>query len=147
MRDRLADLWRRTTTSTKWGCLLLAAMIAIAVTVIDPRAKQVAEMRRLRTLLAARHVDCQAPNYWWNYPKGRSVLNCSRFEIDVFTHAELATFLHRQKAHAQADLLKELGVSSYVVAGPRWLVTTPSRQIASAVQSATHGRILVISEP
>jgi hypothetical protein len=132
--------------STTFGVVLLVLMILIAVVVIDPRAKPIPKINRLRTLAASQHIACDRPQYWWSHPKGRSVLNCTRFEIDVFNNrAEVSTFVHRRNQHRHASVLRRFGVSSYLVVGPRWLVITPSEQIAIRFASISKGRVLQIS--
>jgi hypothetical protein len=132
--------------STTLGVVALVLMILIAVVVIDPRAKPIPEINRLRTLAASRHIACDRPQYWWSHPKGRSVLNCTRFEIDVFNNrAEVSTFVHRRNQHRHASVLRRFGVSSYLVVGPRWLLITPSEQIAIRFASISKGRVLQIS--
>jgi hypothetical protein len=133
-------------SSRIWGVVVLVLMILVAIVLIDPRAKPIPEIRRLRALLASQHIACDRPQYWWSYPKGRSVLNCTRFEIDVFNnHAEVTTFVHRRNQFRHASVLRRFGVSSYLVIGPRWLLITPSERIASRFASISKGRILQVS--
>ncbi|MDP9226733.1 MAG: hypothetical protein M3P18_23410 [Actinomycetota bacterium] len=144
---RWAGYWREVPVSTRWGCTALIGIIAIASVIIDPRAKPTPQIRRLRTVLAAHHISCESPYYWWSEPKGRTTLNCDRFEIDAFNNpAEVATFVHRARSPRQADVLRRFGASAYLVAGRRWLVITPSSRIAYVAARALGGRTLVISK-
>jgi hypothetical protein len=137
---------RSTRSSTTWGIVVLVLMILIAIVLVDPRAKPIPEINRLRTLMASQHIACNRPQYWWSHPKGRSVLNCTRFEIDVFNNrGEVSTFVHRRNQHRHASVLRRFGISSYLVVGPRWLLITPSEQIAIRFASISKGRILHIS--
>ncbi|MEA2507807.1 MAG: hypothetical protein QOH48_2425 [Actinomycetota bacterium] len=132
--------------STRWGCFALIGIIVLAMLIADPQAKEISQIRRLRTLLAAHGISCNSVNYWWSDPKGRWTLNCTSYEIDAFNnHAEVAMFIKRYKAPRQADLLRRFGASSYLVRGDRWLLITPTGRIASVAAGATAGRTIVVS--
>jgi hypothetical protein len=132
--------------STALGVVVLVLMILTAIVVVDPRAKPIPEIHRLRMLLASQHIACDRPQYWWSHPKGRSVLNCDRVEIDVFNNrAEVSTFVHRRNQHRHASVLRRFGINSYLVIGPRWLLITPSERIASRFAAISNGRVMPIS--
>jgi hypothetical protein len=132
--------------STRWACLSLICIIAIAMLFADRRAKEIPEIRRLRTLVASQGIPCNSSHYWWSDPKGRWTLSCSEFEIDAFNNpAEVATFITRYTAPRQADLLRRFGASSYLVRGRRWLLITPNSRTASIAAGATGGRKIVVS--
>jgi hypothetical protein len=131
---------------TTWGVVVLVLMVLIAIVVVDPRAKPIPEIHRLRRLLASQHIACDRPQYWWSHPKGRSVLNCTLFEIDVFNNpAEVSTFVHRRNQHRHASVLRRFGVTSYLVIGHRWVLVTPSERIASRFASISKGRMQQVS--
>jgi hypothetical protein len=146
MVSRGLDQWRRIPTPTRWASLALLCVVIVAVVIIDPRANPPSEIRHLQSLLSAKGVPCTRPYYWWSDPKGRSTLNCDRYELDVFNNAaEVTTFTKRQRARRQASLLRRFGASSYFVRGQTWVLITPSSQLASVAAGATGGRTIVIS--
>jgi hypothetical protein len=144
---RWTHLWHETPASTRWGCFLLMVIILIGAFVIDPHARPELAVTRLRRALAAAGVPCSSPHYWWSHPKGQSTLNCDRYQIDHFNNrAEVATFVGRATRPREAKPLKQFGVRSYLVIGPRWVVTTSSAEAASAATRAIGGRMLPVSE-
>jgi hypothetical protein len=146
MFSRVLDQWRRTSGPTRWASVALLCVVIVAVLIIDPRANPPSRIRHLESLLSAQDVHCTSPYYWWSDPKGRSTLNCHRYELDVFNNAaEVTTFTKRQRARRQASLLRRFGASSYFVRGQTWVLITPSSRLAAVAAGATGGRTIVIS--
>jgi hypothetical protein len=128
------------------GCVLLALLAVLGGTVLDARSHPGPVIDHVADVLRAGGFTCSDGQFWSIPPKGQSTLNCDRFEIDAFNNrAEVNRFVGWKVKPQDARVLRRAGVDSFIVKGSRWLLFTPSAQIAEELRSRAGGRLLTVS--
>ncbi|MEA2509956.1 MAG: hypothetical protein QOG21_2038 [Actinomycetota bacterium] len=128
------------------GCVLLVVLAVLAGAVFDARTQPVPAIDHVADVLGAGGFTCGDAQSWSIPPKGQSTLSCDRFEIDAFNnHAAVSRFLGWKEKPQDEHFLKRFGVDAFIVKGPRWILFTPSANIAAELRSRVGGQLLTIS--